>query len=322
MRYFALGGRQVSVIGLGVWQFGSRAWGWNTDFGQPESRAIVQRALDLGVNLFDTAEIYAGGASERLLGGALRDDRDRAFVASKVWPLHALRRQVRSAAERSLRRLSMDHIDLYQVHWPNPVVPISWTMAGMRDLLDAGKVRAVGVSNFSVRRWEGADRALGAPVVANQVAYHLLHRRADRALLPFAEANGRVIIAYSPLAQGLLSGRYDESNLPGGVRRANTLFTPESLRRSAPVLDVLREVALAHRARPAQIALAWIVQHPVVVAIPGAKSVAQIEENAAAADIALTSDEMAALDEASARFTAAVSRQRVLRQMVKRLIVR
>ncbi|MCH7483351.1 MAG: aldo/keto reductase [Chloroflexi bacterium] len=319
MRYVSLAGAEVSVIGLGAWQFGSRGWGWGREFGRREALAIVERAIELGISLFDTAEVYGGGGSERLLGDALRDHRAQVYVASKVWPVHALRSQVRAAAERSLGRLQMDRIDLYQVHWPNPLAPISWTMAGMRDLLEAGRIGAVGVSNFGLDRWRRADAALGAPVPSNQVRYNLLQRDPERGVLPFAREEGRTIIAYSPLAQGLLSGRYDAGHVPGGVRRFNPLFTRENLDRVRPVLDVLGEVARAHAATPAQIALAWVVARPGVVAIPGAKTLEQVEQNAAAAEIELSADEMAALEAASRGFTPA-GRLRSAAAMAGRLL--
>ena len=319
MRYVSLAGREVSVVGLGAWQFGSTSWGWDREFGTREAMAIVERAIELGVVLFDTAEVYAGGASEQLLGEALREHRERAYVASKVWPTHPLRSQVRAAAAGSLTRLRMERIDLYQIHWPNPLVPLSWTMAGMRDLLDAGRIGAVGVSNFGLDRWRRADAVLGAVVPSNQVRYNLLQRGAERDLLPFAHEEGRVIIAYSPLAQGLLSGRYDSAHVPGGVRRFNPLFTRENLDRVRPVLDVLGEVATAHTATRAQIALAWVIGRPGVVAIPGAKSVEQVEQNAAAADIELSADEAAALEEASRGFRPA-GRIRSAASMARRLL--
>ena len=319
MRYVSLGGHEVSVVGLGVWQFGSTSWGWDREFGRREAMAVVERALELGVNFFDTAEVYAGGLSEQLLGEALRDDRDRAYVASKLWPTHVLRPQVIAAAVGSLARLRMERIDLYQVHWPNPLVPLSWTMAGMRDLLDAGRIGAVGVSNFGLGRWRRAEAALGAVVPSNQVRYNLLQRGPERDLLPFAQEEGRVIIAYSPLAQGLLSGRYAAGHAPGGVRRFNRLFTRGNLDRVRPVLDVLGAVAKAHAATSAQIALAWVIGRPGVVAIPGAKSVEQVEQNAAAADIELSADEAAALEEASRGFRPA-GRIRSAASMARRLL--
>ena len=297
-----MGERKVSLIGLGTWQFGSASWGWRREFGLGDVQAIVDRALELGVTLFDTAEVYARGASEALLGQALGDRRGDVIVATKVSPMHALRHQVRTAAQRSLTRLGTDRIGLYQVHWPNPLVPLSWTMAGMRDLQRDGVVDHVGVSNFSPRRWRRAEAALGSPVATNQVVYNLLQRGAEREVIPFASERDRLVIAYSPLAQGLLSGRYGVDNAPRGARLANRLFLQANIERAQPLLAVLRQVAGAHHVTPAQVALAWVLSKPNVVAIPGAKSVRQLEENAAAADIMLAANEQRELDEASAAF--------------------
>ena len=321
MRYLTVAGRQISVVGLGAWQFGSRGWGWGEGFGTAEANDIVQRALDLGVNVFDTAEIYSSGVSESVLGAALEGRRSEAYVATKIWPFHPLRRQVVPAARRSLRRLGVDSVELYQIHWPNPLVPLSWTMAGMRDARDAGMIEQVGVSNFGLERWRRADAALGSPVVSNQVVYNLLQPKAERELVPFAQREGRMILAYSPLAQGLLSGRYDVSNLPGGFRRTNALFIPTNLRLVRPVLDVLQEVAEAHRVVPAQIALAWCLRLPQVAVIPGSKSVWQLEQNVEAADIELSPDQVAALDEVSAAFRP-VGRVRGFRELARRLASR
>jgi aryl-alcohol dehydrogenase-like predicted oxidoreductase len=173
-------------------------------------------------------------------------------------------------------------------------------MAGMRDLIDAGKVRHVGVSNFSLRLWQQSEQALGRPVVANQVSFHLLDRRPMETLLPYAQQHGHVIIAYSPLAQGVLGGRYGSGLLPRDFRASNPLFSQPTLDRVAPLLDLLREIAGRHGATPAQIALAWLLHLPQVVVIPGARSVEQLEENAGAADIDLTEAEWRDL-EATAR---------------------
>ncbi len=322
MRTTTLAGRQVGVVGLGTWQFGSRGWGWGRDFGPADANAIVARARELGVNLFDTAEVYGGGESERVLGAALRAapaGGPEPFIATKVWPTRVLARQVRAAAARSLARLGVERVGLYQVHWPNPLAPIGPVMAGMRALTEEGRIGAVGVSNFSLTRWKRAEAALGAPVVSNQVSYSLLHRDPERGLVPHAQAAGRTVIAYSPLAQGLLSGRYGPGGArPGGYRRANRLFATGNLRRLAPVLDVLGQVAAAHGASPAQVVLAWVLRGPNVVVIPGAKSVRQVEENAAAADITLRPDEVAALEEAAASFRPVLG----LRALAARLLNR
>jgi aryl-alcohol dehydrogenase-like predicted oxidoreductase len=266
---------------------------------------VVERARALGITLIDTAELYGRGESERLLGRALAGPEARRSVvlASKVTPTWPTRERVAAAARGSLARLGTDRIDLYQVHWPNPLVPQRSTMAGMRTLQSGGLIGQVGVSNYGLGRWRAAEDALGAPVVSNQVRYSLLTRTPERDLLPYAAANGRAVIAYSPLAQGVLAAKYTADTAPGGVRASHLRFSAENLRRAGPVLDALRELAGAHRATPAQVALAWVIAHPNVVAIPGAKSVAQVEANAAAADLDLAPDELAHLTGAADRFT-------------------
>jgi aryl-alcohol dehydrogenase-like predicted oxidoreductase len=175
-------------------------------------------------------------------------------------------------------------------------------MQGMAKLQRDGVVRHVGVSNFNLAKWQQAERELGGPVLTNQVQYSLAVRKPDRALVPWAQENERIVIAYSPLAQGLLSAKYDGTNTPGGVRAGNALFLPENIERAQPLLDALREIAAAHDAKPAQVALAWVIHHPNVVAIPGASNVGQLESNAAAADLELTEDEFQRLTAASDRF--------------------
>jgi aryl-alcohol dehydrogenase-like predicted oxidoreductase len=302
MRHVTHGGRPISVIGVGTWQFGSREWGYGADYAETEAVAIVHRALELGVNLIDTAEIYGFGASERIVGRAIAGRRDDAYVATKVFPVAPLASVVVQRGHASARRLGVDTLDLYQQHWPNPVVGVRQPMEGMRRLRDDGVVADVGVSNFSAGQWAAADAALGSPVRTNQVEYSLVARRPERAIIPYAEDHDRVVIAYSPLAQGFLGGRYDEHNRPGGLRGTRTLFLRENLRRGAELIDTLRRVASSHDATPSQVALAWVLHRPNVVAIPGASSVAQLESNVAAADLELSDDEYAELTDASDRF--------------------
>ena len=303
MRYVEACGLRVSVIGLGAWQFGAPEWGWGSQFGPAEALAVVDRARALGITLIDTAEAYGRGESERLLGRALAGPaRASVVLASKVTPTWPTRDRVAAAARGSLARLGTDHLDLYQVHWPNPLVAQRSTMAGMHTLQAGGLVRQVGVSNYGLGRWRAAEAALGGPVVSNQVRYSLLTRAPEGKLLPYAAAAGRLIIAYSPLAQGVLAAKYTADTAPGGARAGNLLFSAENLRRAEPVLGALRELATVHRATPAQVALAWVVAHPNVVAIPGARSVAQVEANAAAADLRLAADELAHLTGAADRF--------------------
>ncbi len=303
MKYVEVGGAKLSVIGLGTWQFGSRDWGYGDDYAEKTAGEITTRALDLGVNLIDTAEAYGFGRSERILGKALAGRRDEAFIATKVFPVLPLAPIVEQRAKQSVKRLNTNVIDLYQIHWPNPVVPDTAAMTGMRRLLDTGLVRHAGVSNYSLDRWRSAEKALGGPILSNQVRFSLVDRRPMRDLVPFAAGEGRVIIAYSPLGQGLLGGRYDPGNRPSGAaRRLNPLFLPENLERAMPLIELLREIAKAHQCTPSQVALAWLISKPNVVVIPGASSVEQLEANAAAAEVTLTAAEDAELLRAAESF--------------------
>ena len=303
MRYVEAAGLRVSAIGLGCWQFGSHDWGYGNVYGETTAVELVHRALDLGVNLLDTAEVYAHGVSEAIVGRAIEGRRDEAFVATKVLPVWPTASRVQEHGRLSALRLGVRTIDLYQVHWPNPVVPLRSTMAGMRRLLDGGIVANVGVSNFSASRWEAAERDLGGPVVSNQVHFSLLQRKPDRGNVEYAQSHDRVVIAYSPLEQGVLGGKYDAGHPPAGsARRNNPLCLPENLERATPVVEALRRVAKAHDATPAQVALAWLIRKPNVVAIPGASSVAQLERNVAAGDLDLTDEEHDELTAESDRF--------------------
>ncbi|ULE34651.1 aldo/keto reductase [Mycobacterium sp. IDR2000157661] len=317
MRYIDVDGvGRVSRIGLGTWQFGSREWGYGDNYASGPARDIVRRSLSLGVTLFDTAEVYGFGKSERILGEALGVDRATVAVASKVFPVAPFPPVVKRRARASARRLQLERIPLYQVHQSNPVVPDSVIMPGLRDLIDSGVIGAAGVSNYSLDRWRKADAALGRPVVSNQVHFSLAHPQALDDLVPFAERENRIVIAYSPLAQGLLGGRYGVDHRPGGVRAMNPLFGTENLRRAEPLLQTLRDVAEEVGAKPAQVALAWLISLPGVVAIPGASSVEQLEFNVAAADIELNARARDALTDAARAFRP-VSATRFLTDLVR-----
>jgi aryl-alcohol dehydrogenase-like predicted oxidoreductase len=298
-----VGGVRLSAVGVGCWQFGSSDWGYGEAYGDTTAGRIIERALDLGVNLIDTAEVYARGVSEAIVGRALRTRRDEAFVATKLLPVWPTSTRTYEHGRLSRLRLGIDAIDLYQVHAPNPAVPARSTMAGMRRLLDDGIIRHVGVSNYSAKGWRAAEDALGSPVLSNQVQYSLLFRKHEAENLAHAQQNDRLLIAYSPLAKGLLGGRYDATNIPTSpARRNDPHFLPENLERATPVIEVVRRVASAHAATPAQVALAWLLRRPNVVVIPGASSVEQLEHNVAAADLDLTDDEDAELTAASDRY--------------------
>src|SRR5215472_2634562 len=200
MRYLSIGtAKEISKIGLGTWQFGSREWGYGDRYADLVARDIVRRALELGVTLFDTAEIYGFGRSERILGQALGEARDSAYLATKIFPILPVAPVVEQRAVASANRLGARRLDLYQVHQSNPVVRDGTIMRGMRALQRVG----------------------------------LVARSPEQDLLPYASSKGRVVLAYSPLAQGLLSGRYHPGNLPANrVRATNPLFLPENLQRA------------------------------------------------------------------------------------------
>jgi aryl-alcohol dehydrogenase-like predicted oxidoreductase len=296
MRYVQVGGARVSAIGLGTWQFGSREWGYGSEYARSEARRIVSRALDLGINLFDTAEIYGPWRSERILGKALDGRRDEAFIATKLFPI-GLPQMTAWRARGSVRRLGVDHVDLYQLHWPSPLFPPRSTMPRFRRLVDAGLVRHVGISNHNLDQWKACDDAFGAPVLSNQVRFSLVHREPERDLVPWAQQNDRIVIAYSPLAQGLLSGKY-QASAPRNFRRASRDFV--NRRHWEPLISAIREISMRRQATTSQVALAWLISKPNVVAIPGASRVSQLEENAHAADVELDSQDLAQLDSLNA----------------------
>jgi aryl-alcohol dehydrogenase-like predicted oxidoreductase len=293
LKYVEVGGARMSAIGLGTWQFGSREWGYGSEYARGEAVKIVHRALDLGVSLIDTAEIYAFGQSERIVGQAIRGRRDEVFLATKLFPL-GLPVQVAAKARASARRLGVDRIDLYQQHWPSPMFPPGATMPRMRKLVESGLVAHVGVSNHSLAQWQAAEATFGGPVLSNQVRFNLLDRGPERDLVPWAQATGRLVIAYSPLAQGLLSGKYQDAS-PRNFRRLNPAFRAAARARLKPLLAAMGEIASRHQATTAQVALAWLIRKPNVVVIPGASSVHQLEQNVAAADLELSDEDDAVL---------------------------
>ncbi len=302
MRYVEVHGTKLSVIGLGTWQFGSKEWNYGRGYEERESAAIVNQALDLGVNVIDTAEAYGWGRSERAVGRAIESRRDEVFIATKVFPVMPVEPVIRDRARRSASRLGVQSIDLYQIHWPNPVVPLSMTMRAMSSLQRSGLVKDVGVSNFSLTLWQQAERFLSGNVLSNQVRYNLLDRRIENDILPWTEETGHVVIAYSPLAQGLLSGRYSRDNIPGGLRAYTAAFQPQNLDRAKPVIESLKRIALEHGATPTQVALAWIISRPNVVVIPGASSVSQLRANVESSQLGLTDDNIRELNDVSSGY--------------------
>lgn len=293
---------QVSKVGLGTWQFGTEAWGFGTDFTEEDALAAVERALELGINLIDTAEIYGEGRSEELVGKAIEGRRGGVIIATKVSGGHLRARDLIKACEGSLRRLGIEAIDLYQVHWPNSYVPLEETMAALDRLIEQGKVRRIGVSNFPVPLLKEAQGHCKNRIVSNQVRYNLLQRDIEKEVLPYCRDQEITVVAYSPLAQGLLSGKYDAKNLPADkVRRQNPLFChEENLREAFKAIEVLKEIGEAHGKAPAQVALRWLLEQPGVIAIPGAKRPEQVEANAGALGWSLSPEERERLDRLTA----------------------
>jgi aryl-alcohol dehydrogenase-like predicted oxidoreductase len=294
-------GTRISAIGIGTWQWGAREWGWGRQYGRADALAAFQKALELGVNFVDTAEIYGGGKSERLIGEAIRGHRDEVVIATKVWPWNLTSGRLTRAADRSLRRLGVDVIDLYQIHWPNPILPIRNTMKSMKRLVQLGKVRYVGVSNFNLPKTKAAQEAISPMELAsNQVKYNLIDRGVEAELLPYAQSSGVTIIAYSPLEHSALSGRYTAKKTPTSlVQAANPRFSSRNQNRMKPLQNTLTTIASAHEKTPAQVALNWLISKPNVVAIPGTKTPEHVANSAGAAGWRLSENETKELESAA-----------------------
>lgn len=301
MRYRELNGIQFSVIGLGTWQFGSPEWGYGHEYSERVAFELVEEALSLGINLFDTAELYGFGRSETILGQALGSHRRQALIASKYAPILPLPGVGRKHARRSAARLGVEEIDLYQLHFPNPLFSLRAEVAEFEPMLHAGDIRMLGLSNYSLGAWRRTQNSVSFPLWTNQVHLSLFARRPVREMVPWAIANDRLIIAYSPLEQGLLSGRYDIDNKPTNLRRLKREFGDRTLLAFRPVREVMERVARSYDATIAQVALAWVLSHESVVAIPGASSVEQLRSNARAADLILSEDDYLDLAEVAQR---------------------
>lgn len=306
MRYIEIDGLRVSRIGLGTWQFGSREWGYGEHYAREVAPALLRRAVDLGITMVDTAEAYGPARSERIIGDELHDrfdgHREGLIVATKLLPIAPAEPVVAWQCAGSRRRLQADALDLYYVHWVNPFVSPRRVGQSLRPLLDAGHVRRFAVSNHTVAQWQAFERGLGAKAVANQVQFSLVSPDPAQDLVPYAASTGRCVVAWSPMGQGLLSGR-DPDSLPGMRRamgrRARGVDTASAVR---AIQQALAEIAVANDATPAQVALAWVVSHPNTVAIPGARTLEQLEQNAAAADLVLSDAEVGRLSELAAPF--------------------
>lgn len=318
MRYNRLGqsGLAVSELCLGAMTFGDRPGGFfQHDLDQAGSTALVRQALDGGINFIDTANVYSGGQSEEFLGQALRDlgaARDQVVIATKgMGPMgegpndagysrYHLLRQV----DASLERLGLDHVDLYQIHGWDPHAPMEEGLRALEDIVRSGRARYVGVSNWAA--WQIA-KALGIQerrgwdrYVSLQAFYAVSGRDLERELVPMLESEGLGLMIWSPLAGGLLSGKYErdaEGNLSGEGRRAKLDFPRVDKRLSFDAVDTMRPMAESRGVSVAAIALAWLLHRRIVSSvIVGAKRADQLEQNLAASEIELTSEELAALE--------------------------
>jgi len=304
LRYIKLGRSdlKVSVIGLGTGQFGSKAWGYGVRYGDKDIIYIIQRAMEVGINIFDTAETYGYGKSEMLLGEALKGyDRDDFVIITKVAPWNLRYKDVIKAALRSLKRLTLKEIDLYLIHYPNPFIPLKETLRAMEMLVREGKVRYIGVSNFNVWLLRKAEENLkSTEIVANEIEYNILSRRAEKETIPYCLKNKIAIIAYSPLAGGILTGKYTPNNPPRDRARAfNFLARKHILAKAQPLLNTMKKIAEEKGATISQIALSWITSRPLHIAIPAALSVKEVEQNAMAADIMLSWKEIERINQAT-----------------------
>jgi aryl-alcohol dehydrogenase-like predicted oxidoreductase len=299
---------QVSRIAFGTWQLGGD-WG---SFDEEAAVNAIRHARENGVNFFDTAQAYGFGKSEEVLGKALRDelsrDRDSLVIATKGGinpggerPRDARRPWLRQGVDESLRALDLDHIDLYQVHWPDEQTPAEDTAAALQELVDEGKIRHVGVSNYNAEQMADFDRT--RPVETLQPPYHLFRRGIEDEILPYCRNNDVGVLVYSPLGSGLLTGTLTpESTFESDDWRAqSSAFQGETLRRNLAVVERLAEFAEERGITVGQLAIAWTLAQPGVhVAIVGARSPRNIENSLAAADVDLSSDDLAEVERITA----------------------
>lgn len=308
----------ISALGLGTWQFsngGNFVGGFWDALPADTMRDIVAAAISNGINWFDTAQMYGNGTSEHHLAQALKaagKTPGEALIATKWWPVLKTANNLRETIDERLACLEGFPVDLHQVHQPLSISSVEKQMHAMADLLEAGKIRSAGISNFTATAMCKADdvlRSRGYSLASNQVRYNLLARQIERnGILQEAKDRGITIIAWSPLEQGMLSGRFHREpariqQLPW-MRRYALQFQKSRIAKSLPLIETLERIALTHNASVTQVALGWLINAhgDTVVAIPGASSVAQVEQNAGALRLQLSDAEMNEIDERSRLF--------------------
>jgi aryl-alcohol dehydrogenase-like predicted oxidoreductase len=304
-------GATVAPLGVGTWAWGERRmWGYGQAYGQAEVAAAFEASVAAGIDFFDTAEIYGKGESERLLGAFIRERGVRVVVATKFapYPWRLGVRSLRRALTASLRRLGLARVDLYQIHFPYTILSQRGMLDALADAVAEGEVGAVGVSNYSARQVLRARDILarrGVPLASNQVQYSLFYRRPERdGTRDACRAAGATLIAYSPLAQGLVTGKYRPGgDRPRDFRRYTGSFGEANLRAVVPVVELLRAIGQEHGGKtPEQVALNWLIAQGEVLPIAGAKDGRQAASNAGALGWSLADGEIAAIDAATRRW--------------------
>ena len=299
LRTLGMSDLKISPILMGTWQAGKEMW---VGIDDAQSTRAIRAAVEAGVTTFDTAAAYGKGHSERILGAALTEVRTEVILATKVFANRLKFNQVIDSCHQSLKNLQTDYIDLYQIHWPagsfgTRAVPIEETLAAMNELKEKGKIRAIGVSNFSCAQLEEATRY--ARIDSLQSPYSLFWRHIERDSMSYCRENNISVLAYSPMAQGLLTGKFaqDHEFEKGDHRAKNKLFEPENFQRLGQALDRLRPIAEKNTISLGQLALAWVISHFGTFAVAGARNATQVIQNAGAAEVALSENDLTRLDE-------------------------
>lgn len=289
---------KITPIIMGTWQAGKSMW---VGIEDAETIKGIRSAFEAGITTVDTAEVYGNGHSEQIVAQALSDVRKQVTYATKVFANHLKYDQVIEACEGSLKNLKTDYIDLYQIHWPSgsyksEVVPIEETMSALNKLKEQGKIRAIGVSNFSRAQIEEASQY--GRIDSLQPPYSLFWRQVEKDTMPYCVENNISILAYSSLAQGLLTGKFGpEHKFEEGDHRAkNKLFKEENYKRVQQALNKLRPIAERHQSSLAQLSLAWLIGQPQTNAIAGARNAEQASQNAKAAEVKLSAQELQEID--------------------------
>ena len=289
---------QITPILMGTWQAGKKMWAGIDD---NESIEAIRAAVDAGITTIDTAEVYGSGHSEEIVAKAVSDIRNRLVYASKVFANHLKYEQVIEACDRSLKNLNTDYLDLYQIHWPsgsfgNETVPIEETMKALNKLIEDGKIRAIGVSNFNRQQLEEASQY--GRIDTLQPPYSLFWRKIEQDAVPYCIENNISVLAYSSMAQGLLTGKFSPGHKfdKDDHRSANVLFQGENFERAQNALQQLKPIAEKHNCSLAQLSLAWLIAQPQTNAIAGARTAEQAKDNAKAASVNLSEAELKEID--------------------------